>query len=93
MKRIQTIFRTLGIVGFLLLATSCDTSNSDAALPEISFVVTDALQTSCYDNDGDKTITDNHTGFMWQQTPPTRKMTYDEAIEYVEDLTIGGFPR
>ena len=48
------------------------------------------LETSYTDN-GDGTVTDNNTGLMWQQTPPSDKMTYDEAVEYVENLEIGGY--
>lgn len=48
------------------------------------------LQPSYTDN-GDGTVTDNNTGLMWQQTPPSDKMTYDEALAYVESLEIGGY--
>ncbi|MDV7104562.1 DUF1566 domain-containing protein [Vibrio sp. TH_r3] len=48
------------------------------------------LQPSYTDN-GDGTVTDNNTGLMWQQTPPSGKMSYDEAKAYVESLNIGGY--
>lgn len=44
-----------------------------------------------YTDNGDGTVTDNNTGLMWQQTPPTDKMSYDEAVEYVENLELGGY--
>jgi len=44
-----------------------------------------------YTDNGDGTVTDDNTGLMWQQTPPENKKTYDEAVEYVENLTTGGY--
>ena len=44
-----------------------------------------------YTDNGDGTITDNNTGLVWQQTPPSDKMTYDEAKAYVKSLEIGGY--
>ena len=44
-----------------------------------------------YTDNGDGTVTDNNTGLMWQQTPPEDKMSYDEAVEYVENLELGGY--
>ncbi|QEN08971.1 DUF1566 domain-containing protein [Oceanispirochaeta crateris] len=44
-----------------------------------------------YTDNGDGTVTDDNTGLMWQQTPPKDKMTYDEAMEYVEKLELGGY--
>lgn len=48
------------------------------------------IEPSFTDN-GDGTITDNNTGFMWQKTPPSDKMTYDQAMEYIENLNLGGY--
>jgi hypothetical protein len=86
--------------------TSCSTSSSTTeqqTTPSVKFVVTDTMQTSTYDNEGniidppepgelyygqdaqyegiipsytdngDGTVTDNNTGLMWQQTPPSEK--------------------
>ncbi|MDC7227909.1 MAG: DUF1566 domain-containing protein [Spirochaetales bacterium] len=50
----------------------------------------EGTQMSFTDN-GDGTVTDNNTGLVWQQTPPSDKMTYDEAVEYVENLELGGY--
>lgn len=44
-----------------------------------------------YTDNGDGTVTDDNTGLMWQKTPPKEKMTYDEALEYVENLELGGY--
>ena len=44
-----------------------------------------------YTDNGDGTVTDDNTGLMWQQTPPSDKLTYDEAVEYVEYLELGGY--
>lgn len=107
-----------------IILTSCSTSSSTTeqqTTPSVKFVVTDTMQTSTYDNEGniidppepgelyygqdaqyegiipsytdngDGTVTDNNTGLMWQQTPPSEKMTYDEAVEYVENLELGGY--
>jgi hypothetical protein len=95
--------------------------SSDAEVPEVTFVVTDSLQTKAYNDEGteittptvndsfygqdvnyetltpsytdngDDTVTDNNTGLMWQQTPPTSKKTYDEAVAYVDSLKTGGY--
>jgi len=46
-------------------------------------------QPSYTDND-DGTITDNVTGLMWQQDPG-EKMTYDQAISGVSNLTLAGY--
>lgn len=44
-----------------------------------------------YNDNGDGTVTDLNTGLMWQQTPDFTRFTYDEALEYVESLTTGGY--
>lgn len=43
-----------------------------------------------YTDNGDGTITDNVTGLMWQQDM-SKKMTWDEAIDYAETSTLGGY--
>lgn len=42
-------------------------------------------------DNGDGTITDNNTGFMWQQTSEFDRISFDEALEYVENLELGGY--
>ena len=110
------------LASILLLFTSCNSAQkTNNETPKVSFVVTDTMQSKCYDNNGniieapnpgekyygqdaqylgiipsytdngDGTVTDNNTGLMWQQTPPTEKMTYDEAVKYVENLKLGGY--
>lgn len=49
----------------------------------------DGYQPSYIDN-GDGTVTDNVTGLMWQQTMD-EKMTFEEAFEYAENCTLGGY--
>ena len=44
-----------------------------------------------YTDNGDGTVTDNNTGLMWQQTPHDGKLSYKEAVEYVENLNLGGY--
>ena len=44
-----------------------------------------------YRDNGDGTITDLVTGLMWQKTPPAKGFTWEEAKEYVENLTLGGY--
>jgi hypothetical protein len=44
-----------------------------------------------YTDNGDGTVTDNNTNLMWQQDPPKNKLTYDQAVEYVENLELGGY--
>lgn len=44
-----------------------------------------------YTQNGDKTVTDNNTGMMWQQTPDYKHYSYDDAISYCEDLTTAGY--
>ena len=43
-----------------------------------------------FNNNGDGTITDNKTGLIWQQTPTTNQMTWEEALIYASTLTAGG---
>ena len=50
----------------------------------------DGVQPSYLDN-GNKTVTDNNTGMMWQKTPDYRHYSYDDAISYCEELTIANY--
>jgi len=43
-----------------------------------------------YTDNGDGTVTDNVTGLMWQQTMD-EKMTFDEAVEYANEFSLGGY--
>ncbi len=55
----------------------------------------DAQYSSGYDfsftDNGDGTITDNVTGLVWQQIPVSENMSWEEAIEYCENLELGGY--
>ncbi|MDC7220299.1 MAG: DUF1566 domain-containing protein [Spirochaetales bacterium] len=44
-----------------------------------------------YHDNGDGTVTDLNTGLTWQQTPDFSRMSFDEAKEYCENLTLGGY--
>lgn len=43
-----------------------------------------------YTDNGDGTITDNVTGLMWQQDPG-EKMTWEEAVESLNDFELAGY--
>ena len=120
LKRTAAFAVTIAVI---LTVSACQTSKAEnkAVTPSVKFVVTDAMQTNFFDNEGniidepmpgelyygqdahhqgilpsysdngDGTVTDNNTGLMWQQTPPSNKLTYDEAVEYVENLELGGY--
>lgn len=44
-----------------------------------------------FTNNNNGTITDNSTGLMWQQLPLDELFTWQEAKEYAENLTLGGY--
>lgn len=48
------------------------------------------VQFSFTDNE-DGTISDNNTGLMWIAIPDAEKLTYSEAVEYVENLEYAGY--
>jgi len=114
------------VLGFLVTSIAYATGTTETLTttetsPNVKFVVTDAMQTKCYDGEGnvidapapgeafygqdaqyntiqtsytdngDGTITDNNTGLMWQKTPPTDKMTFKVAEDYIDNLEIGGY--
>jgi hypothetical protein len=43
-----------------------------------------------YTDNGDGTVTDNHTGLTWQQVPPEAFYAWPEAIAYAESLSLAG---
>ena len=92
----DTTLKTKFVVTDSLQTTTYDDAGNiiDAPSEGEAFYGQDAQYTTTlpsYTDNGDGTVTDNNTGLMWQQTPPDHKMTYDEAVEYVESLTIGGY--
>jgi uncharacterized protein (TIGR03437 family) len=53
-------------------------------------IAVSALRASFTDN-GDGTVTDNHTGLMWQKADSGAPMTWDEALRYGEGLSLAGY--
>lgn len=51
---------------------------------------TDYGKNSFVDNSND-TITDQATGLMWQQADSAKGLNWEEALEYAENATIGGY--
>ncbi len=43
-----------------------------------------------YTDNGNGTITDNHSGLMWQKTPPPEHLSWYQALTYAENLLLGG---
>ncbi len=55
----------------------------DANYPGIEF---------SYQDNGDGTVSDLNTGLMWQQTPNLGdKMSWEDSINYCDDLTVGDY--
>jgi len=54
-----------------------------------SSVKADGLFNSYTDN-GNGTVTDNHTGLIWQKAEAPEPMTWEEALKYAEALSLGG---
>ena len=44
-----------------------------------------------FTDNGDGTVTDKVTGLMWQEQDDGKKMTWREAKEYAEGLSLGGY--
>ncbi|MFA9424463.1 MAG: DUF1566 domain-containing protein [Sedimentibacter sp.] len=44
-----------------------------------------------FTDNGDNTVTDNNTNLTWQVIPSDEQMTWDEAVEYCENLELGGY--
>ena len=43
-----------------------------------------------FTDNGNGTITDNHTGLVWQKIQPSSTMTWEEALSYSRSLILGG---
>lgn len=46
--------------------------------------------TMSFTNNGDGTISDNNTGLMWEEIPTSDEFTWQEAIDYCNELELGG---
>lgn len=44
-----------------------------------------------YEDHGDGTISDLNTGLMWQQIPSSEDFTWQEAMDYCDDLEFGAY--
>ncbi|MCT8986338.1 Lcl C-terminal domain-containing protein [Shewanella phaeophyticola] len=44
-----------------------------------------------YTDNGDKTVTDNNTGMMWQKTPDYKHYSHGEAIGYCKTLNVANY--
>ncbi len=44
-----------------------------------------------FQDNGDGTVTDLNTGLMWQVTPSSQSFSYEEAVEYAENLEFAGY--
>lgn len=47
--------------------------------------------TSQFTDNGDGTISDNTTNLVWQKVPNSDTITWEQALIYAENLTLGGF--
>ncbi len=45
---------------------------------------------SSYQDNGDGTVTDLNTGLTWEQSPGDISLTWSEAVDYCDDLVLGG---
>ena len=43
-----------------------------------------------FKDNGDNTVTDNVTGLIWQKVPTTDTLTWEQAINYAENLVLAG---
>ena len=44
-----------------------------------------------YTDNGDGTITDNNSGLMWQQVPSSDDYTWQESVDYCDNLVFAGY--
>jgi len=53
-------------------------------------LVTPPSTGSHFTDNGNGTITDNHTGLVWQKIQPSSGMTWEAALSYTRNLSLGG---
>ncbi|MBF0121610.1 MAG: DUF1566 domain-containing protein [Desulfobacterales bacterium] len=58
---------------------------------ELSITIKDKAFTQRFIDNGDGTVTDNKTGMMWQLNPPNTRFTWQEALNYAENLELAGY--
>ncbi len=44
-----------------------------------------------FQDNGDGTVTDLNAGLVWQVTPSSQSFSYEEAVEYAENLELAGY--
>ncbi len=44
-----------------------------------------------FEDNGDGTVTDSNTGLTWQQVPSPDGFTWQEAVDYADELELGGY--
>ena len=52
--------------------------------------ITTVFSVSHLTDNGDGTVKDNFTGLIWQQTPTTNTMTWEDALNYCHTFTLAG---
>jgi len=85
---------------YILTATGqakCYDTSEEIQCPEIvdSFYGQDANylsgQTMSFTKNEDGTVVDNNTGLIWQEIPSSDEYSWQESIDYVNDLELGGY--
>ncbi len=55
------------------------------------YLAADSVSSAVYHNNGNGTVTDVRSGLIWQQTDDGRRRTWQAAVAYCADLTLGGY--
>lgn len=87
-------------LGFVLVDTNqgfcSDNDGNVITCPDVSsdYFGQDAQfnnETPNFTLNNDGTVSDNVTGLMWQQVPEANGLSYDEALNYAENLSLGSY--